>query len=154
MSRPFNSKAYEAFDLKNKNELVKIMNKKGYSLIGDINKEHYKKYDVKFKKDNFEISFENETRPNFISIRDIYKTIHIPIRKKETQADFYVVWKPELDEFFLIERKIIEKHKSEVITLSCKEFEEEIEYVDSFLDIPKSEAMLYRKINDIWKIIK
>lgn len=82
MGRPFNQKAYNSCDMKNKKALVSIMTKKGYTLIGNLEEEHYKKYDVKFKKDDKEISFENETRVNFTKIRDFFQTIHIPIRKK------------------------------------------------------------------------
>jgi hypothetical protein len=150
MSRPFNKKAYDAFDLKNKKELVSIMTKKGYSLVGDINEEHYKKYDVKFIKNGKEISFENETRVNFTTIRDVYPTIHIPIRKKNTQADYYVVWKPELDEFLLIDNIIIDEFKKEIVTLVCNEFDEDNCYEDSFIDIPKEKANLFKKIKNKW----
>jgi hypothetical protein len=151
MKRPFNLKAYNAFDLKNKQELVSIMTKKGYTLVGELNKEHYKKFDLKFIKEDKEVSFENETRVNFVTIRDIYKTIHIPIRKKDTQADFYIVWKPELDEFFLISKDVINKNKEKMVTLVCNEFEEDEVYEDTFIDIPKDEAVLYVKKNNVWK---
>jgi hypothetical protein len=151
MKRPFNLKAYNAFDLKNKQELVSIMTKKGYTLVGELNKEHYKKFDLKFIKEDKEVSFENETRVNFVTIRDIYKTIHIPIRKKDTQADFYIVWKPELDEFFLISKDVINKNKEKMVTLVCNEFEEDEVYEDTFIDIPKDEAVLYVMKNNVWK---
>lgn len=154
MARPFNQKAYDAFDLKNKKELVLIMTKKGYTLVGDINEEHYKKYDVKFTKNGKELSFENETRINFITIRDYYPTIHIPIRKQNTQADFYIVWKPELDELFMISKDIINEHKKETVTLICNEYDEDNSYEDSFIDIPKEKAELYKKIKGRWTIIK
>ena len=151
MKRPFNLKAYNAFDLKNKQELVSIMTKKGYTLVGELNKEHYKKFDLKFIKEDKKVSFENETRVNFVTIRDVYKTIHIPIRKKDTQADFYIVWKPELDEFFLISKDVINKNKEKMVTLVCNEFEEDEVYEDTFIDIPKDEAVLYVKKNNVWK---
>jgi hypothetical protein len=154
MKRPFNLKAYNAFDLKNKQELVSIMTKKGYTLVGELNKEHYKKFDLKFIKEDKEVSFENETRVNFVTIRDVYKTIHIPIRKKDTQADFYIVWKPELDEFFLISKDVINKNKEKMVTLVCNEFEEDEVYEDTFIDIPKDEAVLYIKKNNKWLIVK
>jgi hypothetical protein len=154
MTRPFNKKAYDAFDLKNKKEIVSIMNQKGFSLIGNLDEEHYKKYDVKFKKDDVELSFENETRINFSTIRDIYSTIHIPIRKQNSEADFYIVWKPEMDEFFLISKDTINESKKDVVTLICNEFDEDNQYKDSFIDIPKEKAELFKKVNNIWKKIK
>jgi hypothetical protein len=154
MSRPFNQKAYDAFDFKNKTEIVSIMSKKGYTLVGKIKEEHYKKYDVKFIKDGKELSFENETRINFQKIKDVFLTIHIPIRKQNTQADYYIVWKPEMDEFFLISKDVINEHKKETVTLICNEYDEDNSYEDSFIDIPKDKADLYRKINNNWKIVK
>lgn len=154
MTRPFNKKAYDAFDLKNKKEIVSIMNQKGFSLIGNLDEEHYKKYDVKFRKGDIELSFENETRINFTTIRDRYPTIHIPIRKQNTQADFYIVWKPEMDEFFLISKDTINECKKDIVTLICNEFNEDNQYKDSFIDIPKERAELFKKVNNIWKKIK
>lgn len=154
MSRPFNQKAYDAFDMKNKKALVEMMTKKGYHLVGNINEENYKKYDVKFSNGVKEISFENETRINFTKIRDIFSTIHIPIRKENTLADYYIVWKPEMDEFFLIDMKKIEEYKKNIITLMCDEYNETNRYIDSFIDIPKNQAILYKKINGNWKNIK
>ena len=60
--RKFNKNAYDSFDSKNKIGILEIMTKKGYTLVGDIDTEHYKKYDVKFVKGGKELSFENETR--------------------------------------------------------------------------------------------
>lgn len=154
MSRPFNQKAYDAFDMKNKKALAEIMQTKGYELVGDINKEYFKKYDLKFKKDNEELTFENETRVNFIKIRDSFPTIHIPIRKQNTTVDFYVVWKPELDEFFLINKNTITKYREEIVSLVCNEFDEDNRYQDSFIDIPKKEAVLFKQINGVWKKVK
>ena len=144
MKRPFNKIAYDKFDLKCKEELVNIMVKKGYNLVGDLKEEHYKLYDVKFEKNGEEISFENETRPNFIRIRDIFDTIHIPLRKRNTMADYYVVWKPEFDEFILIDRSVIEEFSKDDLEV----------YQDSFIDVPKNRAKLYKKIKNVWRHIK
>lgn len=42
MKRQFNKKAYDAFDSKNKKEILSIMSKKGYTLVGNLEEEHYK----------------------------------------------------------------------------------------------------------------
>jgi hypothetical protein len=156
MKRPFNKIAYDKFDLKCKEELVNMMVRKGYNLVGDLKEEHYKLYDVKFEKNGEEISFENETRPNFIRIRDIFDTIHIPLRKKNTMADYYVVWKPEFDEFILIEKSVIEEYAKNVVSINCIEYSEndDIEvYHDSFIDIPKNRAKLYKKMKNVWRCV-
>ncbi len=154
MKRLFNQKAYDAFDSKNKKEILSIMSKKWYSLVGNLEEEHYKKYDIKFVKNGKEISFENETRRNFATIRDVYPTIHIPIRKKNTQCDFYIVWKIEMDEFFLISKDVINEYKTETVDVVCNINHEEYCYEEAFIDIPKDKAELYKKINNKWTIIK
>lgn len=158
MKRPFNKIAYNKFDLRCKKELVDMMTNKGYNLVGDLNEEHYKMYDIKFEKDGDEISFENETRPNFIRIRDVFDTIHIPLRKKGTMADYYIVWKPEYDEFLLIERSVIQEFSKEIVSINCIEYaenEDNVEvYHDSFIDIPKNRAKLYRKTKNKWRCVK
>jgi hypothetical protein len=151
MSRPFNEEAYKAFDKKNKEILAQIMTKKGYVLVGDINKEYYKEYDLKFKLGDTELTFENETRVNFVRIRDEFSTIHIPIRKQNTQVDYYVVWKPELDEFFLIDKPTLDKYRTNTVSLLCNEYNKAAHYQDSFIDVPKNEAVLYRKVKGKWK---
>lgn len=147
MKRPFNQSAYDAHDKKNKEELCKIMTDKGYELVGDIEKENFKKYDLKFKhqKTGVELSFENETRDVFDRIKNVFKTIHIPIRKKNTQADFYIVWNPSMTEMFLIEKEVIEKYKSEIVNVRCKEGHVNYEYEENFIDIPKKMVSLYYK---------
>lgn len=150
MSRPFNKDAYDAFDLKNKKALLEIMKKKGYELVGDINEEHYKKYDVKFSNGEKEISFENETRVNFDTIKNYYPTIHIPIRKKNTQCDYYLVWKTSMDEMFLITKEVIKECCEKVVELTCNEFNSKEQYVDSFIDIPKERATHFKKIKNNW----
>jgi hypothetical protein len=152
MRRPFNEKAYNDFDMKCKQELLRLMSKKGYSIVGDIKEEHYKEYDIKFEKNGKTVSFENETRPNFVRIRDSFNTIHIPTRKMNTQADFYVVWKPEFDEFFLIDRDTISECINNEIKISCIEYEEDVIYVDNFIDIPKNKAKLFKKTQNGWRM--
>jgi hypothetical protein len=154
MKRPFNQAAYDAHDKRNKEELLFIMEKRGYEIVGDINEENYKKYDLKFKhkESGAEISFENETRDVFDKIKNIFKTIHIPIRKKNTQADFYIVWNNSMTEMFLIPREIIEKCKSDIVDVKCKEGHVNYEYEEKFIDIPKNLVTLYRKQeNGLWK---
>lgn len=153
MRRPFNEKAHEVFDLKNKQELVTMMTRKGYSLVGDLSENFSKLYDIKFIKDGKEIAFENETRTNFNAIRDRYNTIHVPNRKKDTQADYYVVWNVECDEFFLIANETIQKHKGSSVNVLCDEFARDYQTLDVFLDIPKEEAELFKKIKNKWRKI-
>lgn len=154
VKRPFNQAAYDAHDNRNKEELLKIMKRRGYEIIGDIKEEHFKKYDLKFKhtKTGAELSFENETRDVFDKIKNIFKTIHIPIRKKNTQADFYIVWNPKMTEFFLIPKQIIEKCKEEIVDVKCKEGHVNYEYEEKFIDIPKKFVTLYcKQENGLWK---
>jgi hypothetical protein len=154
MKRPFNQAAYDAHDKRNKTEILNIMERKGYDLVGDIDEENFKKYDLKFrhKETGKEISFENETRDVFDKIKTIFKTIHIPIRKKNTQADFYVVWNPGMTEMFLIPKEVIEKCKEEIVDVKCKEGHVNYEYEEKFIDIPKKLVTLYcKQESGLWK---
>ena len=49
VKRPFNQAAYDAHDNRNKEELLKIMKRRGYEIVGDIKEGHFKKYDLKFR---------------------------------------------------------------------------------------------------------
>jgi hypothetical protein len=142
IKRKFNKNAYDTHDLPNKLELKNIMEKKGYTLMGDINEEHYKKYDLIFKHNtsNKILAFENETRINFDKIKTNYNTIHIPIRKKNTKADYYIVWNTNMTELFLIPYKIINEHINNLVNVKCSN-----KYLEEFIDIPKSECKLFTK---------
>lgn len=142
--RKFNRSAYNAHDKRNKEKIVKIMESTNkYVLIGDINDELYKECDVKLKHiDTGEIfRFENETRESFDQIVNEFDTIHIPIRKENTLADFYIVWKPSLTQFILIRRNVLLKYKTNQIDVSCHELSNATsDYVERFIDIPKNEC--------------
>lgn len=152
MNRPFNKSSYDAHDMRNKNKLIEIMSRKGYSIVGDVDQEHFKKYDLLFRHNVFsnEISFENETRPVFDKIKNVFNTIHIPIRKKNTQADYYVVWNPDMTEMALIDRDTIIKHRKAPVEVNCKESHVNYEYTEEFIDIPKSEATFLKEEQGRW----
>jgi len=149
--RPFNQAAYNAHDKSNKMKLIALMERKNYALVGNADEENYKKYDLKFtNSDGKELSFENETRKVFDTIKNVYKTIHIPIRKKNTQADFYIVWNPSMTEMILIDRETIARHSSAPVEVECKEGHVNFEYKEEFIDVPKSEATFYKEVEGKW----
>jgi hypothetical protein len=153
--RPFNKDAYAAHDRKNKVALIELMTRRGYELVGDLEEENFKKYDLQFKhkEDGRILSFENETRDVFDKIKSVFPTIHIPIRKKNTQADFYIVWNVQMSEFFLISREVIEKCKQDIVSVKCKEGHVNYVYEEDFLDIPKNMAQLFKKNGSgFWKL--
>lgn len=153
MNRPFNRAAYNAHDMRNKNKLIEIMAKKGYSIVGDVNEENYKKYDLLFRHNvsYLEISFENETREVFDKIKNVFSTIHIPIRKQNTQADYYVVWNPSMTEMILIDRDTIMEYREAPVEVNCKESHVNYEYTEKFIDVPKSKATFFKEEYGIWK---
>jgi len=151
--RPFNKDAYDKMDKPTKLALVSIMEGKGFELVGDIDKEEYKKYDLKFKKGDDEISFENEMRKPFDKIKRYYDTIHIPIRKARNQSDWYIVWNIGCTECAMIETKTIRTFaKTDVVEVDCNEGTGH-NYIEDFIDVPKSEWTFY-KLNDegLWKV--
>ena len=149
--RKFNKEAYDSMDKPCREALVKMMSPKGYNLVGDIDKEEYKKYDLMFIKDGKKISFENEMRTPFDSIKKKYKTIHIPIRKANNQSDWYVVWNIGCTECAIIETsKIRSFAKSDIVNIHCKEGTH-FNYKEDFIDVPKKEWKFFKLINGIWK---
>jgi uncharacterized protein YlzI (FlbEa/FlbD family) len=143
--RPFNKEAYKKFDGTAKKVLVDLIeNISGYKLYSDLNVELYKECDVKFKKGNKIILVENEVRECFDKIVKYYNTIHIPIRKKNTKADFYVVWKNDFTEFIVIDKKILNKYTNNTVTVTCNhEMNQVGSYIEDFIDIPKKDTQRY-----------
>lgn len=67
--RQFNKKLYDKYDKKAKLTLKKVIEtNSSFTLVGDINSEHYKVCDLVFNKGDQIISFENEVRENFDEI--------------------------------------------------------------------------------------
>ena len=157
--RKFNKGAYDQCDNQCKLALNKMMTNKGYEIVGDINKENYKLYDLKFKHKvtGKELSFENEQRRVFDAIKNRFPTIHIPIRKKNNKSDYYLVWNSSCTELAMIDTYIIrELAKSKVVNVSCKEGFDGVQktYKEDFVDVPKSKATFYKLKNGIWKVSK
>lgn len=150
--RPFNQNAYDACDYKPKVLLYEIMKNKGYKLLYGLNQDDKEKYDMIFEKDGKKLVFENEVREAFDVIRDKYKTVHVPYRKKESIADFYLVWKNTFDEFILM--PFSEIKKSKLIKVKCKELVKNITYEEVMIDVPKSKCQFFKKENNIWKLAK
>jgi len=144
-NRPFNQAAYDAFDKSSKLKLVELIEKTSdYRLSGDLNIELYKNGDVMFKNKNKTVLFENEVRTNFDTIVQTYETIHIPIRKQNTPADFYIVWRNDLWQFILIDKNTLKKYKNSIVTVKCNnEMNRTDSYVEDFMDIPKEETQWY-----------
>lgn len=149
--RVFNEEAYDEMDMPSKVALSNMMETKGYELVGDIEKEEYKKYDLKFKKGDEEVTFEIEVRRPFHIIKSNYDTIHIPIRKANNQSDWYIVWNTTFTEFALIETYKIRGHAKDdnLVYLECNEGSD-LNYKENFIDIPKVEWTFYKMENNVW----
>lgn len=142
--RKFNKIAYDEFDMNCKIATVNLMNTRGYNLIGDINVEYYKKYDLAFKNKNGNvIKIENEFRGVFDKIKYIFKTVHIPIRKKNTECDYYFIWGNNYKELAIINKETINKFKEKTINQICAKGEE-YEFTEEFIDIPKENIKFYK----------
>lgn len=148
--RPFNQELYNQYDSKPKILLNEIMKDKGYKLLYGLNEDEKEKYDMIFEKDGVRLIFENEVREFFDIIRDKYKTVHIPYRKKESIADFYIVWKNTYDEFILI--PLSEIKKGRLIKVKCKEPNKNITYEEVMVNVHKTKCQFFKKENNIWKL--
>ena len=161
MNRPvreFNQGAYDSCDSPCKQALVSMMESRGYELIGDPDGEYYKNYDMLFVKQptGERIAFENEMRENYDMIKNVYSSIHIPIRKKVSKSNYYVVWNYAMDEFALISMNTIRELASHhTVEIFCKARNGRPAYSESFIDVPKEFVTFYMKATPTtWKAIK
>jgi hypothetical protein len=140
--RIFNKAAYNQFDKSAKTRLVEIVEKKyGYVLDCDLDVEMYKGGDVWFKKDGERMLFENEVREDFDKIVKNWPTVHIPIRKRETPADYYIVWRKDFNELISINKETLKKYRDRIVTVECNhELNQDGPYIEDFVDIPKEET--------------
>lgn len=144
-TRAFNKEVYDQVDMACKNRLKEVIElNSDYRVCDGLNNELYKKGDLAFKNGNKIFLFENEVREQFDNITQKWNTIHIPIRKKYTPADFYVVWNKKLDQFILIDVKKTKSYWDNIVNVECNhEMSKEVKYVEPFIDIPKKETQWY-----------
>lgn len=152
MRRKFNQNAYNKYDHVTKEKIANIFKKKGYEILGDINEEHYKEYDIKLvNNEGKTISFENEVRVNYETIMSRFTTFHIPIRKINTKADIYVIWNRNLNRISVLKNKQIKEYKNNIKEVDCQS--QEGDYCEEFIDIPKNIFKHYR-VGDNYDLFK
>jgi len=153
--RVFDKEAYEKYDRPAKDKLVEVLVKNSNYVLGcDLNTEMYKNGDVIMKNGNKRALFENEARFAFDKITSTFSTIHIPIRKRNTRADFYVVWNYDLTEMIIIKKAIIQKNKDNIErNVWCKNSSySDGGYYEDFILIPKEDTQWY-EIDENLKLI-
>jgi hypothetical protein len=142
-NRKFNQKSYDAYDSKCKKAAIDLMKRKGFHLVGDINTEHYKKYDVAFINELGQVlKIENEFRGPFDKIKNSYPSIHIPIRKKDTECDFYFIWGNDYKDLAIIKKETIKKYNNTIVNNVCAKGKPH-QFTEDFIDIPKKEVQFY-----------
>ena len=141
---------YQKYDNSAKEWFTEIIEKNTkYKQHTGLNEELYKEGDISFKYDDRILLFELEVRHAFDDIVYKYNTIHIPIRKVNTPSDFYVVIKPDFQQFILIDSKLIQKNKDKIVTVRCeKEKNCDTPYIEDFVDIKKEDTLWYIVIKD------
>jgi len=148
--RPFNKDAYNSCDNICKVKLNEMLSNKGYVSKYEINNETFERHDMVFIKDNKEIIFENEMRECFDRIKFNWNSVHIPIRKKNTKANYYIVWNTDCSEIILI--NTIFFHKSPIVSINCRSRNGMPAYTESMIDISKENVDFYKKNKNIWKL--
>lgn len=145
MKRLFNKEVYDQVDMSSKLVLKNLIEKNSeYVLDSKLDEELYKAGDLVFINGNKKVIFENEVRQNFDKIVEQFPTIHIPIRKQNTPANFYVVWKPDFCQFILINLMKARKYFNNIVEIKCNhEMGSNVAYIEDFIDIPKSETAWY-----------
>ena len=143
MKRKFNQQAYDNYDNKCKVATINLFKRKGFNLVGNINTEHYKKYDVKLINELGQVlKIENEFRGPFDKIKNLYLTVHIPVRKKYTECDFYFIWGNDYKDLAVIKKETIKKYNNTIIKQVCANGKP-YEFTEDFIDIPKKEVQFY-----------
>lgn len=143
MKRKFNQQAYDNHDNKCKVATINLFKRKGFNLVGNINTEHYKKYDVKLINELGQVlKIENEFRGPFDKIKNLYLTVHIPVRKKNTECDFYFIWGNDYKDLAVIKKETIKKYNNTIIKQVCANGKP-YEFTEDFIDIPKKEVQFY-----------
>lgn len=151
--RPFNQGAYDECDSNAKNTVVEIMKRLGYSVHGNLKEENYKKYDLNFFNESTQKFFavENEVRRDFDAIRDRFDTVHIPVRKSNTQMDCYFVWNRNVNQVIVIDRITFLKYVKNLVDVDCDSEVlngDKIAYQEKFIDVPKHECKFYFLVGD------
>lgn len=144
--RPFNKKIYDVVDNKTKIATVELMKLKDYELAQPLNKENYKDFDLIFYNKNLDsyLKIEIELRTAFDKIKEIFKTVHIPIRKINSKADYYIIWSNDLNKVGIINMQ--EVVKTSVVKVVCDGVIDEIEqFSENFIDVPKKIVLFLKK---------
>lgn len=151
--RQFNEDAYLETDYKCKMAALEMMKPKGYVPTMDVNKDTFQNWDLEFfnEKLNKFIKIENEMRENYELLKGLFPSIHIPVRKQDSPADYYLVWKPDLQEFILIENKFLSS--SPLVTVNCKARNGKPAYTEQMVDVPKENVEFYKKVKMKWRKI-
>jgi hypothetical protein len=154
MKRLFNKKAYDEVDNSSKLAAIRLMKTRRYELISDLNTEYYKDFDCVFQHllTKKILKIENEYRMSFNRIKNEFKTIHIPLRKSASKADYYFVWGNNYNEVAIIEMPKALKFSNNPVSVYCQsELSESKEpYIEEFIDVPKDLFQFFIKKNN-WK---
>ena len=101
------------------------------------------------EKDKY-IRIENESREDFDKIKNRFSTIHIPIRKKDTKANFYFVWKPNQTECMIIDIDECREFNifNNIQSVVCSKDRNLSAYEEDFIDVPKIFAYIRQVDSD------
>ena len=90
-------------------------------------------------------------RRDFDAIRDRFDTVHIPVRKSNTQMDCYFVWNRNVNQVIVIDRITFLKYVKNLVDVDCDSevFNgDKIAYQEKFIDVPKHECKFYFLVGD------
>jgi hypothetical protein len=148
MVKPFSRELYTENDVKAKSELRVFLSQLGYDITDkDAGRELFKKGDI-FVYDSKQNPILVETEIKKVWIKEDgwetkWTTIHVPFRKKSSEAMYHVMFNFNLTALAMIEMSKIKQ--AEVVTKNTR-----YTTAEQFFSLPYQDFNFYHKIENTW----
>jgi len=136
-----NQELYDKYDMPGKQALMRVLTHYGYTLVGDINQEHYKETDlITQDRNGNQVKWEIQvrTQDNYNKLRNnTFKTFFVHTRKNQNQSEWYVVFPEDYKEVAIISMKHIKESSIKTVKTKSGTYE-------SFFDVPMKYVNFYK----------
>jgi len=152
--KKFSHKLYAENDIRGKKESIMFLKNLGFQCIDKDEK--YKEGDLIFKRDDKIITIEVEVRGkrSWDNGHFPFKTIHIPLRKKDEPVDYYFSFSNSLNNLIIIKSSIVKNEINRETINTQNDVSLEITHNETFQNISIEKTTEYCKINNNWQRIR